>query len=114
MDTGLLDSREDLGINGGDKDRVKLKRTATCSPITTKGYMKSGTTSLDYRVFNRNNTFGHTTINYTAALYGPNEVNIGQAGLEDPTLENITYLLSNFREVATVYYNRHLSPYDIM
>jgi hypothetical protein len=114
MDTGLLDSREDLGINGGENDRVKLRRTVTCSPITTKGYTRSGTTSLDYRVFNRNNTFGHTTINYTAAFYGASNVKTGLVGLGDSTLENITSLLSNFREVATIYYNKKSSLYDIM
>jgi hypothetical protein len=38
MDTGLIDSRDDLGINAQDRDRVQIRRNATCIPITTQGY----------------------------------------------------------------------------
>jgi len=34
FDTGLIDSRDDLGINGRDKDRVQYRRVMTCSPVS--------------------------------------------------------------------------------
>ncbi|KAL8924268.1 MAG: hypothetical protein Q9172_002741 [Xanthocarpia lactea] len=38
MDTGLLNSQEDLGINAPDSDRVQYRKVTTCSPIHTRGY----------------------------------------------------------------------------
>jgi hypothetical protein len=34
FDTGLIDSRDDLGINGRDEDRVQYRRVMTCSPVS--------------------------------------------------------------------------------
>jgi hypothetical protein len=33
MDTGLLDSQADFGINARPKDRIKFRRVATCAPV---------------------------------------------------------------------------------
>jgi hypothetical protein len=33
MDTGLLDSQTDFGINARAKDRIKFRRVATCAPV---------------------------------------------------------------------------------
>ncbi|GFF34148.1 hypothetical protein IFM46972_04136 [Aspergillus udagawae] len=33
MDTGLLDSQTDFGINARPKDRIKFRRVATCAPV---------------------------------------------------------------------------------
>lgn len=34
FDTGLIDSRDDLGINARDEDRVQYRRVMTCSPVS--------------------------------------------------------------------------------
>ncbi|KAL5363435.1 hypothetical protein BJX96DRAFT_167478 [Aspergillus floccosus] len=33
MDTGLLDSAEDFGVNAPSSDRIKFRRVATCAPV---------------------------------------------------------------------------------
>lgn len=38
MDTGLVDSHHDLGINTPAKDRLKYRRVTTCSVLVQKGY----------------------------------------------------------------------------
>ena len=37
-DSGLIDSREDLGINAPDPGIVHFRKTTTCAPIRTIGY----------------------------------------------------------------------------
>jgi hypothetical protein len=39
VDTGLLDSRDDLGINTPDFGRVQFRKVNTCAPLRTKGFM---------------------------------------------------------------------------
>ncbi len=39
MDTGPLDTHEQLGINAAPSDRVQYRKVASCSPIHTKGYV---------------------------------------------------------------------------
>jgi hypothetical protein len=114
MATGLLDSREHFGINGQDKDRVQVRRSATCSPITTDGYMKSGTSSIAYHSFNNHSNAGLITFNYTAAFYGDSNENHTLYGLDDPALDNTTYIYTNFREVALPSYSYNAPSYDIM
>jgi hypothetical protein len=58
MATALLDSRNDFGINGRNEDRVSIRRNTTCSPITTAGFTKRGTTSLNYQSPNANASLG--------------------------------------------------------
>lgn len=41
MDTGRIDSREFLGINAPDGSTVEYRKVTTCSPITSKGYVKA-------------------------------------------------------------------------
>lgn len=38
MDTGLLDSHEDFGINAAPQDRIQFRRVATCAPLHGKQY----------------------------------------------------------------------------
>lgn len=38
MDSGFMDSREDLGINTAAKDRFQLRMVHTCAPLKTEGY----------------------------------------------------------------------------
>ncbi|RZM18123.1 MAG: hypothetical protein EOO88_41565, partial [Pedobacter sp.] len=40
MDTGYLDSLEDLGINTAQKDRFQLRMVYQCAPLKTQGYMR--------------------------------------------------------------------------
>ncbi|KAF4627886.1 hypothetical protein G7Y89_g10265 [Cudoniella acicularis] len=109
----MMDSREDLGINSEDKDRVHLKRSFACSPITTKGYTTTGTSSMDYRDWSVKNHTGHTSFNYIAALYGPSATNDTLLGLGDPVFENATYIYTNLKEVGPLYYNYGDAGYDI-
>lgn len=39
MDTGLLDSHSDFGINAQPQDRVKFRRVATCAPLRMKPFV---------------------------------------------------------------------------
>lgn len=39
MDTGLLDSREDLGMNTPDDDRLLFRKSVSCAPLTRAGYV---------------------------------------------------------------------------
>ncbi|GES63803.1 hypothetical protein ATEIFO6365_0007049000 [Aspergillus terreus] len=39
MDTGLLDSRDDLGINTPDDDRLFFRKFVSCAPLTRAGYV---------------------------------------------------------------------------
>lgn len=38
MDTGLLDSHEDFGMNARPRDRIKFRRIATCAPIYSRPF----------------------------------------------------------------------------
>jgi hypothetical protein len=61
FDTGLLDSRDDLGVNSKQIDRIQYRKVTTCSPITSDGYVNTGVSTLKGRAYN-----------YTAAFYGIN------------------------------------------
>ncbi|KAL9615740.1 MAG: hypothetical protein Q9160_009297 [Pyrenula sp. 1 TL-2023] len=41
VDTGLLDSHHDLGLNAALKDRIQFRRVIECGPIKTKGYVRA-------------------------------------------------------------------------
>jgi hypothetical protein len=115
METGLLDSRNDFGINANDKDRVEVRRNATCIPITTEGYNTNGTSRFgpaDSLPIDNAEVSG-MAFNYTALFYGPTYENITGAGLADPALRNITYIYTNFRDIATEFWNYERSPYDV-
>lgn len=38
MDTGLLDTHEDLGINAPPADRIKYRKMTTCAPLQTRSF----------------------------------------------------------------------------
>lgn len=61
FETGLLDSSRHLGINAAKQHTVQLRKAMTCSPMTTEGFVQNGNLTL---------IDGHF-INFTAALYGP-------------------------------------------
>ena len=110
MDTGFIDSRDDLGINAQNDDRVKIRRNTTCIPITTEGYTTTGSSfaggaSSDHPI--------RTPFNYTAVFYGPTYNNLTSAGLTDPAIQNSTYIYTKFRDVATSFWRYERSPYDV-
>lgn len=112
LDTGLIDSRDDLGINGHDSDRVQWRNNLTCVPITTDGYSKQGTSSYNYL---GDFSSGNITFNYTALLYGPPDDNFLLYGVEDLTLQNATYLYTNFMDLAVPSHGSEgLVPYYLM
>jgi len=39
FDTGLIDSRDDLGINAADEDRLQYRRITTCTPLNDHKYV---------------------------------------------------------------------------
>ncbi|CZR55165.1 uncharacterized protein PAC_05051 [Phialocephala subalpina] len=63
INTGYIDSRDDLGINGDDTHRIQYRKQATCMPLVTDGYLELGNSSRDGMNFT-----------YEAAFYGPNNV----------------------------------------
>ncbi|KAF4613378.1 hypothetical protein G7Y89_g15510 [Cudoniella acicularis] len=110
MDTGLLDSRDDLGINSQDKDRIRLRKTSVCSPITTENYTKNGTSVINYS----NPSYeGSNAMNYTALFYGRNYFNFTHEGIPEPTLQNATYIYTNFRDIEGAVSNNDKAAYDI-
>ncbi|KAE9381083.1 hypothetical protein N431DRAFT_457696 [Stipitochalara longipes BDJ] len=100
MDTGLLDSRADFGINSHDDKLIQWRKTATCSPITTDGYVKGGVTTIE-----------NNTVNYLAAFYGPSGYNTTHLNASD--VENATYIYTNFRDFASEDWNQLAPLYDI-
>ena len=100
LDTGLLDSRADFGVNGQASERILYRRVSTCIPITTQNFTIRGTSSI-----------GDATFNYTAAFYGPNRYDLTM--VNDTTLQNATYILSNYREFALPFYTDESSPYTV-
>ncbi|KAE8451722.1 hypothetical protein EG329_003179 [Mollisiaceae sp. DMI_Dod_QoI] len=91
FDTGLIDSREDLGINSDDKNRVQYRKTATCSPISTQGYV------LPY-----NSSQGNQSLTTYAAYYGPNLLQPSDWET-DGQIINATYVTSNFEPYVSGY-----------
>lgn len=108
LDTGLIDSREEFGINGKDGDRVQWRKNTTCVPIKTNGYSKHGTSSMNYKIFN---SAGHIDFNYTALIYGPGAVDLNTTGISDPILRNSTYVYTNYYD-DSIYVRG--SPYDVV
>ncbi|KAF2143129.1 uncharacterized protein K452DRAFT_357536 [Aplosporella prunicola CBS 121167] len=59
LDTGLLDSHFDFGINAPPKERVQYRRVSSCAPIKTDGYQEPYSDPK-------------TQSNYTRYFYGQN------------------------------------------
>lgn len=92
FDSGLIDSREDLGVNGDDSSRVQYRKTATCNPLIT-----------DDHVLVTNGTFGSNVVGVAAAFYGPNvQLPPMEAGAGE-SLQNATYFNVDISEYKTVY-----------
>jgi hypothetical protein len=98
FDTGLLDSSKHLGINARIKDTVQVRKTMTCSPITTKGFVQKGNVTLND---------GHF-INITAALYGPQGSPNALPGVVSELVANSTIIIekqeADFLSINAQYY----------
>jgi hypothetical protein len=100
MDTGLLDSRDDFGVNGQNDERISYRRVSTSIPITAENFTTNGTSAVENVVFN-----------YTLAFYGPNDIDLTM--INDTNLQNATYILSNYRDFALPFYTDESSPYTV-
>ena len=101
LDTGLINSREDLGINSKDDARVQYRRLTTCSPIVIEDYVGI-----------KNTTLGASTFYLIGAFYGPNSQGAPLAEIySDPSTVNATYLTSQFQPFQTPYDQATGSPY---
>lgn len=47
LDTGLIDSRDDFGLNTPDNQRLQVRMKAECAPIRTEGYTTTFNLSAD-------------------------------------------------------------------
>lgn len=104
LDTGLIDSRNDLGINSQDDARVQYRRVTTCVPIVNdERYVRIENTTVD-----------NTTYLLAAAFYGPNSAGPATQNIySDLSLENATYITSHFQPFETPYDDSTMSPYVI-
>lgn len=64
LDTGYIDSNNDLGMNAPEDERVLFRAVLSCAPLSTAGFTTDITTETgDYTLYNYGNkTMGH---NYT-------------------------------------------------
>lgn len=110
LDTGMIDSRRDLGINSRNEDRIQWRKNVSCVPITTKGYSKNGTSTVRYTDVHYN---GQNTFNYTALFYGSRWMNLSTVGINDPDLMNSTYIHTNFVDIKIDPFKYTLSQYEV-
>lgn len=76
LDTGYLDSHNDLGLNAPPSERFLFRRLISCAPLVTEGYKTQ---------FNLSNDRSYTRYYYGECLEGPNS---------DPS-SNYSYEYSN-------------------
>jgi hypothetical protein len=98
IDTGYIDSRDGLGINGDDAQRIQYRKTATCIPITTVPYFGSG-----------NGTVNGIVAELNAAFYGPNNAILSSAP-ENGGVPNATFVTSLYKSTETQF-DFEWSPY---
>jgi hypothetical protein len=98
IDTGYIDSRDDLGINGDDAQQIQYRKTATYIPITTVPYFGSG-----------NGTVNGVVTELSAAFYGPNNAILSSAP-ENGGVPNATFVTSLYMSIETQF-DFEWSPY---
>jgi hypothetical protein len=76
MDSGMIDSLLDLGINSQGEDRMAAQIVTSCAPIKTEGYRSDWLNASDPRITSLDLPAGFDT-NASSLLfyYGPNLVN---------------------------------------
>ncbi|KAF4546051.1 Cytochrome p450 protein [Lasiodiplodia theobromae] len=66
LDSGLLDSHEDLGLNAPPEQRFKYRTTAHCAPLNTRGHVEYSATTVDNDTYETAQyLFGGITSNIT-------------------------------------------------
>lgn len=103
VDTGLIDSNDDFGVNAAPKDRIKYRRVVECAPIKTDGHTRlnengpEADDSVGPSKLKRatSNSSQEGTIEY---LYG------GAALLNESSQSNPQFSLSNMSQIITYQY----------
>ncbi|KAH8745164.1 hypothetical protein F5882DRAFT_495263 [Hyaloscypha sp. PMI_1271] len=91
IDTGYLDSHEDLGINSQPSDRIQLRKQMTCAPIDVEGRLSVNRTTIpDSPV---------PSDTYRGYFFGSKRVST------PPVPDNVTMFISNY----SIFYQS--SPY---
>ncbi|KAH7418542.1 hypothetical protein BKA64DRAFT_202525 [Cadophora sp. MPI-SDFR-AT-0126] len=98
LDSTLLDSSHDFGINSLPKDRVSYRKVATCAPVTTDGYIESGESHFKGRGYN-----------YTAAYYGTNNMMNSSRDMYGG-LDNATYVHTDYKSLQLGYDTQSGAP----
>ena len=80
IDTGLLNSHADLGMNAEPNDRIAYRRVDACAPLLSDEYTtvqilanRFGTYNMSYLVF----SYGNSTEIDPNTYYYPSQVNLG-------------------------------------
>jgi hypothetical protein len=108
MDTGLLDSLLDFGINSKPEDRIAWRKTIQCAPIATEGYRSDWLSPSDPLIQSLNlsrhpRADDQLLLYYYGASEGiptlleGNNASIGAVAhgeIKDPMTVNFTYLFS--------------------
>jgi hypothetical protein len=94
IDTGMMDSAKDLGMNAPKYKQVLLRRILHCAPLVTEGYTKP------FRFSTQN-----TTIPYTRYYYG---VNYWNSRAQTP--DNHTYMQPHYGAARLKYENSTNPP----
>ncbi|KAJ9603027.1 hypothetical protein H2200_012322 [Cladophialophora chaetospira] len=95
LDSGYIDSHDDLGINSKPKDRLKYRRLTTCALLNDTGRKVSGATSTG-----ENSGPG---LNTSYAFYGPSICRS----------TNWTYSYSNLASVGDNFSTEAIIPYRV-
>jgi len=101
FDTGLIDSRDDLGINSRDANRIQYRKLTTCIPISTDDFVKVYNITVD-----------QSTFEAAAAFYGPN-YNPSSEAVTNGSIANATYVTSDFRNFELGYDTQTGQTYTI-
>lgn len=96
FDTGLIDSRSDLGINSGDIDGLSYRRVTTCTVLNDTGHV------TDW-INGTNNPDAQASMDIAYAHYGQS--------IQYPT--NWTYAYSNFASFYTNFTDQTTTPYQV-
>jgi hypothetical protein len=97
LDTGLIDSHEDLGINASPRDRLKYQKRTTCAVLDDNGYIQGWDGSIT------NSSSPKPAPDTAFAYYGPSLYKEG----------NWTYSYSNFASFYDDFSAQVTLPYQV-
>ena len=72
LDTGLLDSHRDFGLNTPENRRIQFRRTFHCAPLATDGYRSTNQTHTTYYYGSMLDRDEEKTKNYTSQFLNNN------------------------------------------